>query len=932
MDNKEKFGVELDLETSSFKKKLKEIADKMKETATLFKQGYSINTAKLENSLARTSKRIEDTGNRLRELDKEVIAPKIDIEEATQRISELDKKLEELKFQKNMEVVPNQDGGEMKIHYQNDSFYVNEEVAKQITLLEQERAKIEEQIALTEKLQTQLYLNGKEYEKNDSILYMAQEHAKELEEKLAQVNTTAGKIGNTLSNSFNGAIPKMIRKVGELREKLQQATNKIGEFFSRPADGKYTFTDFIANGLVKGTSLVKNFASNIKTTLGGAFDKVGNKSGGLFGGLAKTFGGIKSHASGLGSSINGAFSNGIGSVKRFALALLGVRAIWTMISQQARNYISQNEQIQAQTQVLAAGFQQLLAPAINFIVNLLSTAMSYLSAFIKLLTGVDIIKKGMASVAKSAKGTAGSVSKAAKDTKGALAGFDEINNIAQDDNSGGSGGGGGGGGASLPTPSFKEVTLPDLDKIGETIAKKLNEAMSKINWSKIQNGARTIAKGIADNINGFCLTLDWSLLGKTIGEGVNTAVYFAQTFVKTIKWEEIGGEMVKGLNSYYKTVDWSAVGDTISTGFSGVLDFGSAFIEGFDAEAFIQAICDYFAGINWGELVESIVRFLTNALIILPLKLAIAIGNKIGEGVDAAKQYFKDKIEESGGNVVAGILKGIGDALKNIWNWIKEHVFQPIIDAFKNAFGINSPSIVMEEQGNFIVDGLLNAIKKAPEKIKQIWEDLKTKTKEKMAQIRSSIEEKFHNIGDWFKTKFNDAWQKIKSVFSVSTISTFFGNIWNTIKSKFTNIGQNIGNAVGGAFRGAVNAVLRTLERVLNVPINAINGMIGIINKLPGVSIGKLSTFSLPRLATGTNYVPADTIAMIHKGEAVVPKKFNEDEYFGRGSEETNTLIRELIEIVSDLDFNTYLDGKKISQNTIDYINNQNRVMGRSVI
>ena len=31
----------------------------------------------------------------------------------------------------------------------------------------------------------------------------------------------------------------------------------------------------------------------------------------------------------------------------------------------------------------------------------------------------------------------------------------------------------------------------------------------------------------------------------------------------------------------------------------------------------------------------------------------------------------------------------------------------------------------------------------------------------------------------------------------------------------------------------------------------------------------------IPTLDTGTNYVPKDTLAMIHQGEAVVPKKFN---------------------------------------------------------
>lgn len=43
----------------------------------------------------------------------------------------------------------------------------------------------------------------------------------------------------------------------------------------------------------------------------------------------------------------------------------------------------------------------------------------------------------------------------------------------------------------------------------------------------------------------------------------------------------------------------------------------------------------------------------------------------------------------------------------------------------------------------------------------------------------------------------------------------------------------------------------------------------------PLVSLGSPSAFSIPQYATGTNYVPADGYAYIHKGEAVVPAAYN---------------------------------------------------------
>ena len=104
-------------------------------------------------------------------------------------------------------------------------------------------------------------------------------------------------------------------------------------------------------------------------------------------------------------------------------------------------------------------------------------------------------------------------------------------------------------------------------------------------------------------------------------------------------------------------------------------------------------------------------------------------------------------------------------------------------------------------------------------------------------------------VPTWFQTQFQNAWTNIKNVFS--NVTTFFSDLWTKIKDCFVDVGTKIGSAVGDAFKNAINSCLSTIEGVINKFIGMINGVIDIINEIPGVDLGKISTVSLPRLAKG---------------------------------------------------------------------------------
>ncbi len=110
-----------------------------------------------------------------------------------------------------------------------------------------------------------------------------------------------------------------------------------------------------------------------------------------------------------------------------------------------------------------------------------------------------------------------------------------------------------------------------------------------------------------------------------------------------------------------------------------------------------------------------------------------------------------------------------------------------------------------------------------------------------------------------FGTQFQNAWSNIKNAFA--NVTSFFSSLWEKIKGCFVDVGTKIGSAVGDAFKSAINSCLSTIENVVNKFIGMINGVIDIINEIPGVSLGKISKLSLPRLAK---------LGVIHEGDTML--------------------------------------------------------------
>lgn len=131
---------------------------------------------------------------------------------------------------------------------------------------------------------------------------------------------------------------------------------------------------------------------------------------------------------------------------------------------------------------------------------------------------------------------------------------------------------------------------------------------------------------------------------------------------------------------------------------------------------------------------------------------------------------------------------------------------------------------------------------------------------------------------DRFVQGFKQGIENIKNFFA--SIPGFFAGVVGKITEKVKQFGMKVGEVVGGAFKAVVNGVLRFIENFINAPIRAINGLIDTINNVPGIDLGRLNEFHLPRLAKG-GLVTGSTLANIGEAgsEAVIPLERNTENW-----------------------------------------------------
>lgn len=545
---------------------------------------------------------------------------------------------------------------------------------------------------------------------------------------------------------------------------------------------------------------------------------------------------------------------------------------------------------------LAKAVGQLLYPAFKAILPVLIAAVDLIKEFVVSLASVfgqkieftDFSKtqKDIGGVSDAMDDAADATKAAAKAAKDYTMGFDELNIIDPSQNSGSSGSGSGGATGNLlgdvdlsQYDMFKDYAgsavdeikakLKSLDsfQIGTQIGEQLNKLMGMIYDAIHSIDWASLGAFFADGVNGLVDSVDWDLFGRLLADRFIIEFELLGGFLSQLDWTSVFNAFIDGFSGFFHelsdwiaTVDWTGVGKLLTDKLSDALQ--NVEIEKLARVFFnfitdsINAVSDFLAGTDSYQLGQDLVDFAIRAVTSVDWAgLAQAIGRFFGEAfiealdfmgglVSRIADYFEKKVAEGpfdnvGLNIVYGIYHGIQDAITNVAAWIVENVFNPFINGFKSAFGINSPSTVMAEQGGYIIAGLkkgiTDAISSVTETAKKILSAIKSAFDNfSLFDIgKNLIQGLIDGVNNMIETAKNAVANvgtavidKVKNVLGIHSPSTVFAEIGGYIAQGLANGIAAALPYVEQAMTNLANAVQQKGNEMIDYGADVANGFV----------------------------------------------------------------------------------------------------------
>ena len=599
--------------------------------------------------------------------------------------------------------------------------------------LEKELDQLEEKMEAIQKKQAEMKQNGTAYVKPENT----QEH-KDTADRLVAEQEKLDQMNSRLGTSYDA----IKLKIDEYRKALNGADNSV-----RKNAQSTGILSGALNSIKKTFSFVLKKAEALASALGGTVVRGLKKmSAGIFG--------IHKSANKTTLSLKNLLKYGLGIRSLFILFNRLRSAIVDGFKNLAQYSGSTNNSISALTTALtqlknsfATAFNPILSvvsPILVTFINQISKALTYVGMFIAALSGQSTFTKAVAAqedYAASLDKTSQNAKKAKKSLTGYLSGLDEIQRYddKKTDDTGSTKYKG-------PSPSemFEEVpinsTIKDLaDKIKKLVEEQDWEGLGKYIADGINTGLQYVYNAISwDNVgpkitafttafttafNSLVANIDWPLLGRTLGAGLNTAVYTLNQLIGTggIDFAQIGRGLAKALRGMIGEIDWKALGTLLGNKFmipwrmlSGfVKEMGQkdgAGITGWRAlgNGIGKAMTAMFQTISMSDIADAIVGVINGAFDILA-----------GFNEEFDWEGFKENLKTGFEKLINGIKwedngKVFGDFLNNLCDCIEagldDNTFYDLGEGI-GTFIAQLPWLrLLKDVGRAIIDGIGGAL------------------------------------------------------------------------------------------------------------------------------------------------------------------------------------------------------------------------------
>lgn len=525
--------------------------------------------------------------------------------------------------------------------------------------------------------------------------------------------------------------------------------------------------------------------------------------------------------------------------KKFTKRIAGLAKrvfIFTMITKALRTMrkmllstIGADKQMSTSLAQIRGNLISAFAPIYNYILPAIRTLLAWLakltavvSVFINSLFGktasqADASAKALYNQASATEAAGGAAEKAKKQ----LSGLDEMNRWESNDSSGG-----GGGGSSGIAPKFDLSDQVDTGKIGK-IAAVVRELSPYVAAVAAGFAAWKIGKKFLGNLSKA------KQLALAVAGAVLMAINVVDMLKNGINFDNLTGYIIGAAAAVTGLgLAFGVLGGAITAIVAGLVLLG-------------VAIRDVIKnGFNSKNLTA-----ITVALLTIGGAIAIITGAWIPLLIAA----------------IAAVVVWIVAKWTSIKEWISKTISS--IDAAFEQFLAN-----VEEGVAAAVDWVIEKWTAVKDWFSGLWEKVSSGAVAAWDGIKSA----FKSVPEWFQSKFRDAWQKVKDVFSTG------GRIWSGIKE-----------GIESTFRTVVNAIIRGMNTIIAVPFNRINFMLNMIRNASFLGISPFQNL------WGVNPLPVPQIPMLARG-AVIPanRQFLAvlgDQRNGNNLEAPESLLRQIV-------------------------------------